>query len=463
MIRTAILLFCAIIPFFIQAQSLQQVLSAAINQLEKDSQFSHAIISLYVVERKTGKPVYEKNAQFGLAPASCQKVVTSVAAFELLGKDYQYKTPVKINKGSDSAHLFIDGSGDPTLGSWRWETTKMNAVYKNIQSALKKQHVSILGSHVSIIEDKFDHQPIPDGWVWQDIGNYYGAGARAFNWHENQYDLLLSSGNTEGDLTEVKSFEPAAARIKISNFITTGKKGSGDHAYIYAAPNSNEAFATGTIPPGQKQFVISGSIPDPAEVFINGLISYLNGNDILINPGATTGFLLQSRIVNQFETIHTIISPSLDSINYWFLKKSVNLFGEAFVKTIAFKKTGIGSTDSGVAIIKNFWHKNGIDKASINIIDGSGLSPANRVTTNALVKIMQYAKDKPWFASFYNALPSINGIKMKDGYIGGVRSYTGYIKSKSGNEYTFSFIVNNFDGNPAIVREKMWKILDLLK
>ena len=86
--------------------------------------------------------------------------------------------------------------------------------------------------------------------------------------------------------------------------------------------------------------------------------------------------------------IFTFNSPTFDSINYWFLKKSVNLYGEAFVKTIAYEKTGVGSTDTGVAIIKNFWDKNGIERSSLNIIDGSGLSPANRVTTNALVKWM---------------------------------------------------------------------------
>ena len=77
--------------------------------------------------------------------------------------------------------------------------------------------------------------------------------------------------------------------------------------------------------------------------------------------------------------------------------------------------------------------------------------------------VEQYAKKQNWFSSFYAALPEMNGIKMKDGYIGGVRSYTGYIKSRSGKEYSFSFIVNNFDGSPGTVREKMWKILDLLK
>ena len=126
-------------------------------------------------------------------------------------------------------------------------------------------------------------------------------------------------------------------------------------------------------------------------------------------------------------------------------------------------KTGFGSTDSGLAIIRQFWSNRGIEEPALKIIDGSGLSPANRITTNALVTVMLYAKQQKWFPSFFYALPEMNGIKMKDGYINGVRSYTGYIMSKNGMEYTFAFIVNNFDGNPGTVREKMWKLLDILK
>lgn len=163
---------------------------------------------------------------------------------------------------------------------------------------------------------------------------------------------------------------------------------------------------------------------------------------------------------NNFYT-HT--SPPLDSILYWFLKKSINLYGEALVKTIGYEKAKTGSTDAGIKVIKDLWSQRAIETSSLKIIDGSGLSPANRVTTQALVTVMQYAKKQNWFSSFYYALPEINGIKMKDGYINGVRSYTGYIKSRDGMEYTFSFMANNFDGSASSVREKMWKVLDLLK
>ena len=156
-------------------------------------------------------------------------------------------------------------------------------------------------------------------------------------------------------------------------------------------------------------------------------------------------------------------SPPLDSIIFWFLKRSINLYGEALIKTLSYQLTKTGDTDSGASVIKRFWSTHGIDPASLNIIDGSGLSPANRVTVSALVQVMQFAKKQNWFPSFYNALPEINGIKMKSGSIGGGVSYTGYMKDKNGNDYTFSFIVNNFDGDANEVRKKMWALLDILK
>ena len=96
-------------------------------------------------------------------------------------------------------------------------------------------------------------------------------------------------------------------------------------------------------------------------------------------------------------------------------------------------------------------------------MDGSGLSPQNRVTAGAEVKVLQYAKTRPWFASFYNALPLYNDMKMKSGSIGGARAFAGYHTSKSGMEYVFSIIVNNYDGSSAEMVKKLYKILDELK
>ena len=145
------------------------------------------------------------------------------------------------------------------------------------------------------------------------------------------------------------------------------------------------------------------------------------------------------------------------------MRRSVNLYGESLVKTISLQQDGFGSTERGIEILLDFWEKNGIEKTSFNIIDGSGLSPQNRVTTNALVKVLRYASGRPWFGNFYEALPSFNGMKMKSGSIGGARAFTGYHTSKDGKQYLFAIIVNNYNGSSSEVVKKMYRVLDILK
>lgn len=461
--------FC-FVCFVSNAQNLEAKLSASIKKMETDDQFKHASISLFVVDGNTGKTVFDKNAETGLATASCLKVVTSVAAFELLGKNYTYKTSIgydgEIMNDTLMGNLIITASGDPTLGSWRWERTKENVFGNWMLSLLNQIKIKAIKGDIILNESKWETQATPGGWVWEDIGNYYGAGARGFNWHENQYDLLLKPGKNIGDPVEITGTEPLLQVQVLVNELKTGKEGSGDNSIIYLPEDGLVGYVRGTVPAGNSTFNVSGAMPNASITFSYYLDEFLKTNNITHygrTKGSTLFFIEKKKMPVATKTLGSFLSPPLDSINYWFLQKSINLYGEAFVKTISFEKTGFGATDTGLNIITDFWSKRGIEKSALKIRDGSGLSPANRVTTKALVTVMQYAKKQNWFTSFYNALPLQNGIKMKSGYIGGVRSYTGYIKSKAGKEYTFSFIINNYDGSSTAVREKMWKLLDILK
>ncbi len=448
-------------------QSISDKLIAAVGKLEVDSQFKHGTISLYIVESKTGNIIFDKNSETGLAPASCLKVITAVSAYELLGKEYRYQTRLgykgKVDNEVLNGNVYIVGSGDPTLGSWRYNGTKENVVLNNFIKAIKEAGIQKINGLVLGDDRLWGTQKIPDGWIWQDIGNYYGVGPSALNWRENQYDLILKSGKKIGDAVKIAGTRPKfLPGIHLINELTSAEKGSGDNAYIYLAPDAETGFIRGTIPVNEDSFVIAGSVPDGGKLLAATV--YQNFSSGKIYPDNNINYLKGKAKWSPPDTVfYTHTSPPLDSIMYWFLKKSINLYGEALVKTIGYEKIRSGTTDNGIKIIKEFWRKNGIERASLKIIDGSGLSPANRVTTRSLVTIMQYAKGQSWFSSFYDDLPEINGIKMKDGYINGVRSYTGYIKSKQRIEYTFSFIVNNFDGSASSVREKMWKVLDVLK
>ena len=394
-----------------------------------------------------------------MAPASTQKIITSVTAFELLGKDYRYKTQFGIVSDKNGKKLYIKPSGDPTFGSWRWESTKDNNLLHRMAKIAAMKGLNI--SKVYFDSRGWPNVQVPDGWIWQDIGNYYGAAAVAFNWRENQYDIILRSGNSIGDDVAIVETNPVLQDFPIKSEVSAAAKGSGDNAYIYLPVDGSSAVVRGTIPAGESRFEISGSMIDPQKQFLSSLNSALKKNGAKVNSNPFQVLVATSQL--RPEIFHTEISPALDSVIYWFNRKSINLYGEALIKTIAFEKKGYGATDSGLVVLKDFWKQKGLDEGELNMYDGSGLSPLNRVTTHAQVTILKYARDKSWFPAFYDALPEFNNMKMKSGTITDVKGFCGYHRSKDGKDYIFSFLVNNYNGRASTLVSKMYKVLDVLK
>ena len=446
--------------FSSESQHISEAFNSSFKKFASDEQFKHATLSLFVINTTTGVPVTEVNATMGVAPASCQKVITAATAFALLGHDYSYKTTLgytgKIVNGVLNGDIIIKGTGDPTLGSWRYKQTTEENIISIFSKAIQREGIHEITGHVYADESLWKGEATPGGWIWEDIGNYYGAGARVINWRENQYDLFLKSGKNIGDTVEVMGTKPSFVQgLNFKSMATSAAKGSGDKSYIYLPLNDPFSYVRGTIPINENRFSVSGAMPHPATQLALTLEAALKNTSI---DKIEATYPVQINL-QKSKTFYTYSSPVLDSIIFYFLRRSVNLYGESLIKTLAYDITNVGATDSGVNVIKRFWKNKGIDPSAINIIDGSGLSPANRVTTKALVTIMEYARKQSWFSSFYNALPIISGIKMKSGSIGGVISYTGYIKGKNGDQYTFSFVINNYDGNDNEVRRKMWKLL----
>jgi D-alanyl-D-alanine carboxypeptidase/D-alanyl-D-alanine-endopeptidase (penicillin-binding protein 4) len=442
------------------AQPAATRIQKAFQQFENDNQLKHAISSLYIIDAKTGEVVFDKNSQIGLAPASTQKVITSVTAFELLGKEYRYKTFFYNGVGNT---LHVSGSGDPTFGSDRYRSTTETAIFDAVITAMKKKGLKNISNFVII--ERENSKSIPSGWIYEDVGNYYGAAPRLLNWKENQYDIYFIPGAKEGDDTKIDTVATPWWR-RLSNNCKTGKPGSGDNAYVYFIPEERRSVIEGTIPAGVKRFSIAAADNQPSLSFGESFTAYakkrgfytgdMDGINFIPVGGAYYWQAIR-------DTVYTHYSPSLDSIIYWFNKKSINLYGEALVRTIAAAKGSDGTTEEGITLIKKFWKDKGLDTDELNMSDGSGLSPLNRVTTHAQVEVLKFAKNRNWFSSFYNALPEYNGMKMKSGTISDVKGFCGYQQSKDGHEYIFSFLVNNYSGKTSPLVSKMFKVLDELK
>ncbi|MCR8557968.1 D-alanyl-D-alanine carboxypeptidase/D-alanyl-D-alanine-endopeptidase [Mucilaginibacter sp. BJC16-A38] len=468
-IHTKCLLSLLFITGQVAAQPLDQKLQSAFGRLQADSQCRYASLSLTVLDARTGEKVFTANPNMGLATASTLKTITTITAFNLLGKDFQYQTQFGYNgsigaDGTLTGDLIIKGAGDPTLGSWRYENTHEGHILGLMVDALQKAGIKKINGRIIGDDSVFGSQSIPEGWIWMDVGNYYGAGTSGLCWRENQFDIKLRTGRIDSPIS-ISHEVPAMPYLNFKSELVNAPAGTGDNAYAFLPVSGKTMYLRGTYAEDQSKKNISAALPDPAYDAAFRLMDTLKRLGILVSnePESTSSLAAKGLIAPQIGTnLTTLLSPRLSQIVYWLNQKSINLYAEQLLKTIAWKAGKKPSTSNGVEVEHEFWSARGIDPHSLNIVDGSGLSPGDRVTTLTMATILQSAKKETWFPDFYNSLPTYNDIKMKSGTILNVLTYAGY-HSYHGRELCFSIMVNNFNGSSKAIKEKIFRVLDELK
>ncbi len=414
--------------------------------------FDHATNSSYAVNSKTKEIILNDHSDSPQVPASCMKIVTTAAALQLLGPEMRFQTDLEYDgaidrKGTLHGNLYIHGGGDPCLGSNKipsvlnWEDQIQLWV-----SAVQKLGIKKIAGKVIGDATLWESALAVPSWNFEDLGNYYGAGASALSFHENYYTLTFKPGAALGSATGILRQDPPLPMIILFNEVTTGPLNSGDCACIYGSEFSLTQRIRGTIPIGVETFSIKGAIPDPAMSCSYLLSQALASSKIKVDQKD----LIQSkeRIV-----IHTTYSPPLKEIVYWTNQKSINLYAEHLLKKIGETVLNEGSTTAGVKAVTAFWHSQGIDLHGFNMADGSGLSRKNGITAKQLVAILLKMKESPHFPLFLNSLPeTLPHCKAKSGSMSLIRGYAGFI-----DEIAFAILVNQ--STDVDIKDKIKKIL----
>ncbi len=445
-------------------QSLVQRLDKAYQQLANDEQAKHAIVGLCVLDSKTGKIIYAKNEQIGLATASTLKTITSATAFYSLGRDFKYETLLSYSgkispEGLLHGNIIIKGFGDPSLGSWRYPGHTEDELLKQWTTAIQNLGIKKIEGKVIADDSAFGTASVPNGWIWQDIGNYYGAGGSAICWRENQFEVLLKAGSQLNDPVQVTATQPLVPYLKIINELKTGNWGTGDQAYGFLPPYRQTAYLRGTWAMGIQKQGIALALPDAAYDLAYRLETQLKAMGIICQQNASTQRIEAENQANNNKAEQLILrhqSPSLSEIVYWFNKKSINLYGEQLLKTMAYLQGVEATTANGAKFLIDFWKKKGIDPRAMNIIDGSGLSPGNRVSCLAMAQVLFQSQKEPWFQDYLRSFPLYNDMTLKSGNINDVTAYCGYHGS-----YIVVININNYNGSR--ISNKLFKVLDVLK
>ena len=368
------------------------VYSQTLSSLVSDQALKHAGLSACVVDVASGKVVESHQPERSLPPASTQKLITTATALALLGPDYTYRTELQHDgrlgaRGILMGNLYLTGYGDPTLGSDELEDTPaLEQAIERFRLAVQQKGIRRVEGYVVGDATWWGTAAGGSSWQWNDLGNYYGAGAWALNLHENLYYLHYQQMGALGAVPEIAYIEPVVPELTFYNEVTSAGRNTGDNAYIYGAPYTYLRYIRGTIPVGSGQFTIKGSIPDPPLFAAQQLEAGLHSVGILASKGpASLRELLRQRFTGgERETLYTHVSPPLTTIVYRTNQKSVNLYAESLLRTLGREIKEEGSAEAGIEVIEDYWRERGLDLGGVYLADGSGLSPDNALPTRFL-------------------------------------------------------------------------------
>ncbi|UZR92591.1 D-alanyl-D-alanine carboxypeptidase/D-alanyl-D-alanine endopeptidase [Chondrinema litorale] len=455
--------------------------SEILNEVAKlltDPEMTGTSLSLYVENLDSAETVVAYMPDISLATASTMKALTTATALQVLGSEFKFETKITYSgtvdeQGTLHGDLYIIGGGDPTFGSDNMPSLMDFLANRILEKGIKKIEGKLIGD-ASIFESKL----ISDTWIWEDIGNYYGAGPSGLSIHENQYSIYFQTGINIDDPTKIVEIAPSVTNLHIENEVLTGKKGSGDNAYIYGAPYSYNRIVRGTLPPNQRRFMIKGAMPDPALFCVQYFRKTLEAKGILISSDIEVLRKTTAPAKPNIEEIYTYQSENLAEIIKRTNYKSVNLYADAMLKMIGYKLENKGTFKDGTQAVIDFWEEKGINMKGVYMEDGSGLSRFNAISSKTLTQVIKYTFSHDEGNFFYNSLPiagktgtlkslskgniSEGKIRAKSGYIKNVRAYTGIAETYSGKKLVFSLLINNHAKSYRDLSGDIENIFDLL-
>ncbi len=464
----------------------KEVIQQKIDSLVNSPFLENGFLGISIKSVNSDKNIVELNAKKSLQPASTMKLISTATALMTLGEDFKYSTILEysgqIKDSVLTGNIIIKGSGDPSLGSWRYKNLPD---YKQLNEywAKKIKDLGIKEIKGRVFGDGsiFDENVIADTWIWGDLGNYYGSGAYGLNMNENLYWATFKPNNYMESAELVKTAPDLPYYQKI-NRVLTDKAGTGDQVNIYSTPYQDILVMEGFVPKGEN-FSVKGSIPDPALFSAYFLGKKLEEIGVKISENPLSYLEVNKKNIYYQKPLQTI---SIDTINSPFLRElvkecnfqSINLYAETFLKTPSVLMNLGNSIEAAIKGLKQIWETKNVKLDGLKMKDGSGLSPSNGITPNNMTDVLKAMFLEKSFNSYYESIPivgvsgtvqnlakkskAVGNVRAKSGSIDGVRAYAGYFTARNGEMMCFSMMLNKYNSDYGSATKELEKLIILM-
>jgi D-alanyl-D-alanine carboxypeptidase/D-alanyl-D-alanine-endopeptidase (penicillin-binding protein 4) len=409
----------------------------------------HATVGIVVVDCKSGELIYAHNPDARLLPASNMKIVTTAAAYELMGGEFRAPTRVFLAAKPDAAGcvkgpIYVRGGGDPALTH-----EDVAALAKEVAKAGVKH---IAGPVVADSTAFSDNGP-GAGWPWDLLNEDYAAEPSALTVDSGLATVIVRGGATPGERPTLSTQPPSDFFVLSPSATTSSGSAVPD---LWRELGRNLICLTGPIGVGQR-VTRTVTVHQPAlycaELFRQALLSA----GVKVDGEVTAEERPESAVEwlkHQGPPLRTVLRRiHFDSDNYW---------AEMVLRDISMFRTGRGSARASVAMIEHWAEGFGADASGLSQYDGSGLSRLNTVSARFLVQVLRHMQDR---TEWVETLPrmglegTLEGrlkgtaaegrVRAKTGYIRGVRSLSGYVRTQSGRRLAFSILVNQAESTAA--------------
>lgn len=456
-------------------RQLVRELQNDIDGLLRSRDFTNSHIGICVVSADNGEYLYRENEQKNFIPASTQKLFTTSAALDFLGKDFRYCTRLYLDgivdkNGEYVGNIIIRGSGDPTWSEYF--NTNTQVIFDKWITKLDSLGIVSIKGNIIGDDSYFDNEYYAPGWMWDDMAYPFSAQVSALSSGDNKIDFVILPGAIAGEPARIMMKQDNRFLRVINSVITVN---SSEPAEVVPIKNygSDVIELRGKIPISGKSerdpFMLSVTIDNPTQYTVNLFKQVVESHRIKVRGAALTIDNWNERInYTQLEPLCEYFSPTLLQISNVINKQSHNLCAESILKTLGKETSGVGSFAKGVEYVKKYLVKNAINTDDMTIVDGSGLSRLNLCSpqkqTQLLWAILRSDKKGEFQSTL--AVPGEIGtmrtrtvgtqaekrLKAKTGTMNSVSTLAGYVTTRDGETFCFSIMMNNFSVPESVAR-----------
>ncbi len=441
---------------------------AKIDSLLNDKFFDSTLLSMEVYNSELDSTLFAINNNLLLHPASNMKILTSAAALYFLGFNYKFVTTLYLSgviKGETlKGNIYLKGGFDPDFTSddlERFVTAIENLGIKYIQGNIY--------ADVSAMDSLF----WGNGWMWNDDPYADFPYMTPMNINDDCVNIIVKPTNI--GRKAVVNILPHSLFYTFDNQIITTSDSSNFRGTRDWIKRKNHFVFTG--------FINVNAEPDTFKLNLvnTNLYAATLLKEALYRDGVncfgivdTQSVPKRARLIGQFERPLTEVLKNMNKI-------SDNLSAEMTLRALGLKYFGPPSgAKKGIKMVDSLISVCGLNPSDYRIVDGSGVSHYNLITTHLIVSVLKYLKNKKpaLFEFLTGTFPlagvdgtlkhrmkhgaAYNNVKAKTGTLSGVSTLSGILVNSKKQKIIFSIFIQNYNGSSKRARKFQDEICNLL-